>query len=508
MNSLTVYNSNVSVINTSHSVCNAGDAPGKMAGSIERAPNPDHPLHIIGRNVIMPFFDTVTTTISSLLESWKSGLTFPGASASPIQAIEPPCWWPEGSFAKSCQANWNKVSYSPIDKTCLFTTYCKSSEAGLNFTPRRSVLVKYVDPGLQFEGEKHLIAFEKTDPEFHSFLKAMSAEPHTDELLSKANSYLHKLYKELRVIDKLLQDPTNDATQQELYTGKKTSITLKIEEIFLRLKVGDVFTLDELQRPFSLIFEDLPADANEEVVEEVKSEDVTNSAIMLPDAPQKNEASSTAIALSGPCVVAENKYPADTFQSFRKLATVTGGIMGISKKPDELTPVIGKVLEHIQQNTDVNNKVDIAFVFSTTRSMQSNVENMKTNLSEVLKQREKRANIDCTPLSYAILSYRNMEDEYLHRVDAGFTSDIDKLVESLNKVNTSDAGDEPEAIFDALIAAEERLVWRRDAKRVVILIGNAPPHPKTADDLYDEQTVIDLCTQDEAKRITIYPIIG
>ena len=63
---------------------------------------------------------------------------------------------------------------------------------------------------------------------------------------------------------------------------------------------------------------------------------------------------------------------------------------------------------------------------------------------------------------------------------------------SLNAVQALTTGggyDLPEATFDALLAAKDTLSWNRDAKRSVVVISDAAPHPRTLDRRYNEADV-------------------
>ena len=66
-------------------------------------------------------------------------------------------------------------------------------------------------------------------------------------------------------------------------------------------------------------------------------------------------------------------------------------------------------------------------------------------------------------------------------------------------------GDEPEAVLDALLVAKNALSWDSQAKRIVILIGDAPPHPQTEDRAHDEAAIT---AQYRGAPVAIYPIFA
>ena len=50
----------------------------------------------------------------------------------------------------------------------------------------------------------------------------------------------------------------------------------------------------------------------------------------------------------------------------------------------------------------------------------------------------------------------------------------------------SEGGDTPEAVADGLFDARTKLSWERDAYKVLLLVGDAPPHGKKYNSIGDD----------------------
>jgi Mg-chelatase subunit ChlD len=72
--------------------------------------------------------------------------------------------------------------------------------------------------------------------------------------------------------------------------------------------------------------------------------------------------------------------------------------------------------------------------------------------------------------------YKDYFEEYLNRV-IPFTKDMEDVRKSLASIRVSGGRDLPEAVYEALHEAAVQFPWEAEA-RLVILIGDAPPHPR------------------------------
>jgi Mg-chelatase subunit ChlD len=83
---------------------------------------------------------------------------------------------------------------------------------------------------------------------------------------------------------------------------------------------------------------------------------------------------------------------------------------------------------------------------------------------------------DFTSFRIGMVLYKDHHEEYLTRI-VPFTNDFARFQRELNNIRVRGGGDIPEAVYEALHAGAVRFTWEAES-RLMILIGDAPPHPK------------------------------
>ena len=76
---------------------------------------------------------------------------------------------------------------------------------------------------------------------------------------------------------------------------------------------------------------------------------------------------------------------------------------------------------------------------------------------------------------------------------APMMSEADRLAKAIKTAYASGGGDTPEAVYEAIWAAINKNTWARSGAKLIVLVGDAPPHAKTMDKLKT------LVTQSRAK---------
>ncbi len=120
--------------------------------------------------------------------------------------------------------------------------------------------------------------------------------------------------------------------------------------------------------------------------------------------------------------------------------------------------------------------LDVALVIDTTDSMQFVIDDVKRRLSGLVGAIQRMV-----PTSrVGIVVYRDKGDDYVVKwSDLSFHTD--KLQEFLSHITAAGGGDWEEAVKEALETAVNDLKWRKQAKRIIILVGGSPPHPWDVD---------------------------
>ncbi len=124
--------------------------------------------------------------------------------------------------------------------------------------------------------------------------------------------------------------------------------------------------------------------------------------------------------------------------------------------------------------------LDVALVIDTTDSMQFVIDDVKKKLSQLVGAIQRMV-----PTSrIGIVVYRDKGDDYVVKwTDLSFRTD--KLQDFLSHIGAGGGGDWEEAVKEALDAAINELKWRKQSKRIIVLVGGSPPHPWDTDDVRD-----------------------
>jgi hypothetical protein len=161
------------------------------------------------------------------------------------------------------------------------------------------------------------------------------------------------------------------------------------------------------------------------------------------------------------------KYIPETFDAFSEIAKRGGGEIIRSSGPDDTIEQIRKVLE-----AEKGKNLDLVICLDTTNSMRKYINSIRAKLIPML--REMLTNFPSFRIGMVL--YRDYRDTYLTRI-VPFTDDFSKFQRDLNDIRVGGGGDIPEAVYEALYEGAAGFLWEKEAK-VMILIGDAPPHPK------------------------------
>jgi uncharacterized protein YegL len=125
--------------------------------------------------------------------------------------------------------------------------------------------------------------------------------------------------------------------------------------------------------------------------------------------------------------------------------------------------------------------VEVAFVLDTTGSMGALIDGAKRKIWSIAT-----AIVDSNPdadIRMGLIAYRDIGDDYVtQKVD--LTTDIQDLYARLLELKARGGGDWPESVNEALDVAVNKLQWSGggDTRRIVFLVGDAPPHMDYAQD--------------------------
>lgn len=121
------------------------------------------------------------------------------------------------------------------------------------------------------------------------------------------------------------------------------------------------------------------------------------------------------------------------------------------------------------------NHVDVGFVVDTTGSMGTFINAARQRLLEVVDALSQRSALD---LQLGLVEYRDhppQDQSFVRRVNQ-LTADRQAVQKVIAGLTPNGGGDGPEAVFDGVHAACTELGWRTGSARLVVLVGDAPPH--------------------------------
>ncbi|HQP35426.1 MAG TPA: VIT domain-containing protein [Polyangiaceae bacterium] len=120
-------------------------------------------------------------------------------------------------------------------------------------------------------------------------------------------------------------------------------------------------------------------------------------------------------------------------------------------------------------------ELDLVFLVDETGSMGEYIEEVKERLLELVEAL--RAAPLCRSLRVGLVTYRDhppQDSTFVSRV-VPLTDDIAAVQRGVESMAAAGGGDGPEAVTDGLYDVV-RLSWRERAARVVVWVGDAPPH--------------------------------
>ena len=188
-----------------------------------------------------------------------------------------------------------------------------------------------------------------------------------------------------------------------------------------------------------------------------------------------------------------NKLALDCFFDLGK---ATGGEFYYKSAAESVHNTIINVIEDHGENGS-----DIIFLIDKTGSMQNDIDDVRKNLNSIIDQIEQLKDIRLGVAAYG--------DKNVDGVDWYNSSSISENYQPtrgfINKLTVSDGGDYPESVYDGLARLIKDADWRKDSKKMIIVIGDAPSLEGSLTD-NSRQQVIDLCNKNGIKA-NIFPVL-
>lgn len=163
----------------------------------------------------------------------------------------------------------------------------------------------------------------------------------------------------------------------------------------------------------------------------------------------------------------------------------------VVKLVDLITNEQQNVMDRIRQrysngipNSYKNSRsLDVVFMFDTTGSMYPYLEKVRQNLMVLTS----KISSSISDVNFGVIAYGDHCDANTTYVTktCELTSDVRAVTNFIVNIEKTNGGDEPEALEDALFESN-RLKWRENTNKCIVLVGDAPPHGVM--DSFDECT--------------------
>jgi len=136
--------------------------------------------------------------------------------------------------------------------------------------------------------------------------------------------------------------------------------------------------------------------------------------------------------------------------------------------PSEMMEQVRLILAQVDTPT-----VDIVICLDVTGSMRGFFDEIRMNLIPSVQGMV--AELESVRVGMVFYKDYDHFSDFVYRV-VPFTTDFDQLQRGINVIRVGGGGDIPEAVYEALYAGATQLAWEGET-RIMILIGDAPPHP-------------------------------
>lgn len=147
--------------------------------------------------------------------------------------------------------------------------------------------------------------------------------------------------------------------------------------------------------------------------------------------------------------------------------------------------------------------VDLVFLLDATGSMADEIDHIKQTVGSIAQRIEQLPGSSAP--RFALVAYRDRGDDYVTR-QWDFTSDIGQFSANLATVKAGGGGDIPESVNAGLHDAIHLQGWADNSTgrhlRMIVLVGDAPPHLNYANDYSYPQ----LLNEAAANGIKIFPV--
>lgn len=187
-------------------------------------------------------------------------------------------------------------------------------------------------------------------------------------------------------------------------------------------------------------------------------------------------------------------YMEEAVESYREISEKGEGDIIYGRGEAELIDDLEKLIREAEGET-----LDLVLCLDTTKSMENDVPHLKTSLIPMLQ----KASEGFTRLRFGLVLYRDYYEEYITK-NYPFQESFASLQRVLNNIRVFGGRDIPEAVHEALYVAIHEYPWMSES-RMIILVGDAPPHPMPRGKITGEMVYADAAEAGIELNVIILP---
>ncbi|WP_375560668.1 T9SS type A sorting domain-containing protein [Bernardetia sp. OM2101] len=185
-----------------------------------------------------------------------------------------------------------------------------------------------------------------------------------------------------------------------------------------------------------------------------------------------------------------------TTYKFLELAKETNGELKVLVNSMLITNEIKYIIEkHAVDNAD------ILFLIDKTGSMQDDITNIKKGLNRIITSIKKYENVR---IGIGLYGDKNADGIKWYSFK-NFDTELESARKFINGIRVTAGADYPESVYDGFFETTKENFWKSTSKRMIVLIGDAPPLEKPL----SNYSMIDVINKAKEDKITMnfYPIV-
>lgn len=236
--------------------------------------------------------------------------------------------------------------------------------------------------------------------------------------------------------------------------------------------------------------------ANHEVIDDAKTGD---SLVIEKPIVEKTKAdiidSLFKVAFNGPFTI-EETLDSSSIDLFTQMAKASRGKAYFSVDKSTLDQAINQIIAE-----DVVAETDLVLLIDKTASMTDDIAKVKEGLGQIINTLSKKSKVRLAIGLYGDINYMG-QDWFDFKV---FENNYDEAIDFLNNIKLIGNYDDPESVYEAFFEVANSSFWRSNKKRMIVLIGDAPPQEAPL----SQYTVYDVINKAKADKVfmNFYPVL-